>query len=47
MHAVEVREVSKSFGAKRVVKNASFTVEMGEIFGILGPMGPARPPPYG
>jgi len=42
MHAVEVREVSKSFGAKRVVKDASFIVEMGEIFGILGPNGAGK-----
>ncbi len=34
---IEVRNLTRNFGAKRAVDNVSFTVEKGEILGFLGP----------
>jgi ABC-2 type transport system ATP-binding protein len=39
---VQVDKISKSYGAKKVVKDVSFSVEKGEIFGILGPNGAGK-----
>ncbi len=39
---LEVREVAKSFGAKRAVDGVSLTVEKGEVFGLLGPNGAGK-----
>jgi ABC-2 type transport system ATP-binding protein len=39
---VEVRSISKSFGNIEAVKNVSFNIEKGEIFGILGPNGAGK-----
>ena len=39
---IEVRSVSKSFGNIEAVKNVSFNIEKGEIFGILGPNGAGK-----
>lgn len=39
---VSFQNVSKSFGAKRVVEDVSFTVARGEIFGLLGPNGAGK-----
>lgn len=38
----EVKEVSKQFGELAAVKNLSFTLEEGEIFGIAGPNGAGK-----
>ena len=38
-HVLEVEQVSKSFGGIHAVKGVSFTVEQGEILGIIGPNG--------
>jgi len=39
---ITVRSVSKSFGNIEAVKNVSFNIEKGEIFGILGPNGAGK-----
>jgi len=40
--AIEVEGLSKSFGAKQVVKQLSLRVRRGEIFGFLGPNGSGK-----
>jgi ABC-2 type transport system ATP-binding protein len=37
-----VKNLSKSYGGKKVVKSISFSVKEGEIFGILGPNGAGK-----
>ena len=39
---IEVRSVSKSYGAVKAVKELSFTAREGEIFGLLGPNGAGK-----
>jgi ABC-2 type transport system ATP-binding protein len=39
---VEVKDLTKSYGGKQVVKGISFSVKEGEIFGILGPNGAGK-----
>jgi sodium transport system ATP-binding protein len=39
---LEVKNLSKSFGAKRVVSDLSFEARSGEIFGLLGPNGAGK-----
>lgn len=39
---VEVRNVSKRFGNKEVLRDISFSVEPGEIFAIMGPSGAGK-----
>jgi ABC-2 type transport system ATP-binding protein len=39
---ITVRSVSKSFGKTEAVKNVSFHIAKGEIFGILGPNGAGK-----
>jgi ABC-type multidrug transport system ATPase subunit len=40
--AVELRSVSKSFGAKAVVVDVSFSVATGTCFGLMGPNGAGK-----
>lgn len=40
--AIEVRNLSKSFGRKKVVDDVSLTVGRGEIYGFLGPNGSGK-----
>jgi ABC-2 type transport system ATP-binding protein len=42
MPSIEVEKISKSFGAQKAVKDVSFQVEPGEIFGLLGPNGAGK-----
>ncbi len=42
MHALEVRELVKSFGTVQAVNGISFDVEAGEIFGLIGPNGAGK-----
>jgi ABC-2 type transport system ATP-binding protein len=39
---IEVRSISKSFGDIEAIKNVSFNINKGEIFGILGPNGAGK-----
>ncbi|MFC4587782.1 ABC transporter ATP-binding protein [Sphaerisporangium corydalis] len=42
MPAIEIRNLSKSFGAVRAVDDVSFTVEAGTVTGYLGPNGAGK-----
>lgn len=42
MAVIEVRNISKSFGDTQAVKNVSFEVPKGRIFGLLGPNGAGK-----
>ncbi|MFI5384475.1 MAG: ABC transporter ATP-binding protein [Methanosarcina thermophila] len=42
MHTVEFQSVSKSFSEKSIVKDISFSIRQGEIFGLLGPNGAGK-----
>ncbi|GLX01700.1 ATP-binding cassette domain-containing protein [Microtetraspora sp. NBRC 16547] len=42
MSAIEIRNLSKSFGAVRAVDGVSFTVEAGSVTGYLGPNGAGK-----
>ncbi|MEV0970704.1 ABC transporter ATP-binding protein [Microtetraspora glauca] len=42
MTAIEIRNLSKSFGAVRAVDGVSFTVEAGSVTGYLGPNGAGK-----
>src|SRR6267154_489451 len=39
---LEVREVSKRYGAVAAAEKVSFTVPVGEMFGLLGPNGAGK-----
>lgn len=40
--AIEIKEICKSFGEKKILDGISFSVENGEIFGLLGPSGAGK-----
>jgi ABC-type multidrug transport system, ATPase component len=42
MNSIEIHQVSKTFGQKEVLKDISFTVSEGELFGLLGPSGAGK-----
>ena len=42
---IEVRNLTKRYGEKLVVDNASFTVNAGEIVGFLGATAQEKPQP--
>ena len=39
----ELRNLKKYFATQKAVDDISFTIEKGSIFGLLGPMAPAKP----
>ena len=39
---VVVKEISKSYGKVEALKEVSFAVEQGEIFGLIGPDGAGK-----
>ena len=39
MSAVDVRNVTKKFGTRTIIKNISFSVEDGELVALIGPSG--------
>ncbi|HCC37377.1 MAG TPA: glutamine ABC transporter ATP-binding protein [Treponema sp.] len=42
MEIINVQNVSKSFGALKVLKNLSFTVNQGEVVAVIGPSGSGK-----
>jgi ABC-2 type transport system ATP-binding protein len=42
MHAIEARELSRSFGSLQAVRDMTLTIEEGEIFGLVGPDGAGK-----
>ena len=42
MNAIEVNNVSKSYGTVKALDQVSFTVDKGEIFGLIGPDGAGK-----
>jgi ABC-2 type transport system ATP-binding protein len=42
MNSISVKQVSKTFGTKDVLKNISLDISAGEIFGLLGPSGAGK-----
>lgn len=42
MKVIDISHLSKSFGAKTVLKDITCSVEKGEIFGLLGPSGAGK-----
>ena len=45
MPLLEVTNISKSLGGLQAVKGMSFTLDAGEILGLIGPNGAGRPRP--
>ena len=44
--SIFVENIIKRYGTFEAVKGISFEVKDGEIFGLLGPMAPARAPSF-
>ena len=42
MNAIEVNNVSKSYGTVKALDGVSFTVDKGEVFGLIGPDGAGK-----
>ena len=42
MKVLEVKNLKKSLGKREIIKNISFSIEEGEIFGFLGPNGAGK-----
>lgn len=42
MNAIEVNNISKHYGKVEVLRNVSFSVEKGEVFGLIGPDGAGK-----
>lgn len=42
MNSISVKQLSKSFGQKEVLKNISLSIPEGEVFGLLGPSGSGK-----
>ena len=46
MNAIEVNNVSKSYGKVKALDHVSFTVGKGEVFGLIGPDGAGKTTMY-
>ena len=46
MNAIEVNNISKHYGRVKALQNVSFSVEEGEIFGLIGPDGAGKTSMY-
>ena len=46
MNAIEVNNISKHYGKVKALQNISFSVEEGEIFGLIGPDGAGKTSMY-
>ena len=46
MNAIEVKNVSKSYGAVKALDDVSFSVGKGEVFGLIGPDGAGKTSMY-
>jgi len=46
MAVVELTGVTKAYENKVAVSNLSLSIEAGQIFGLLGPNGRAKPAPF-
>lgn len=44
MTAVSVENITKRYGKTVALDGVSFEVEKGELFGIIGPTAPGKPP---
>ncbi len=42
MNAIEVKNISKSYGKVKALQDVSFAVEKGEVFGLIGPDGAGK-----
>ncbi|KRF08124.1 ABC transporter [Paenibacillus sp. Soil766] len=42
MHAIEINNLTKTYGNARGITDVSFTIEEGEIFGFIGPNGAGK-----
>src|SRR6266542_6438248 len=42
MNAIEVRSLTKNYGAVEAVRGIDFEVQSGEVFGLLGPNGAGK-----
>jgi len=42
MSILEIKDLSKKLGSREIIKNISFNVEKGEVFGFLGPNGAGK-----
>ena len=42
MNAIEIKNLTKSYGEHRGIENVSFSVEEGEVFGFIGPNGAGK-----
>lgn len=42
MHLLETRQISKSYGGRKVVNGVEFNIKHGEIVGLLGPNGAGK-----
>jgi len=41
-HAIEVRDITKSFGSHLALQGVSFTIARGSVFGVIGPNGAGK-----
>ena len=42
MNAIEVKNISKSYGRVQALSDVSFSVGQGEVFGLIGPDGAGK-----